>query len=204
MVSRILEKALSTVEVSDPLEDDFANDNFTPLPPPPTEDLNFGTSGNAPSSSVKSSSAPPVDVFGVGDLLFASPPLAPSTNSNSSPEIIPPISAKGDDILDIFSPSKSDLPVTRTSASLTADDILGTILASGGGVGRSQNNEITSSVADVPGVEVKVDEGPSEADLFLEQIPDISFILEDTITLPGLEKAPVRGSVSSAWDDLGF
>ncbi|GMH72662.1 hypothetical protein TrRE_jg10988, partial [Triparma retinervis] len=118
------------------------------------------------------------------------------------------------DILDIFGPSISSStppPVAAvatppaTSTTLTADDILGTILASSKKTGGDKKNDLTAAAASDATVETpSPTHKPSAGEAFLDQIPDLSFMLKSTLQLPGLERAPnmKRDSISSALDGV--
>ncbi|GMH92912.1 hypothetical protein TL16_g12485, partial [Triparma laevis f. inornata] len=135
----ILAAASSRLQPKETSSDTSDDENsFVPLPPPPTENLNFH--GGSVSSEPDRASV--IDVFGGGsDLLFASPepilaapsvtPLEPSMSITSVESGIGSSSIQPDSLLDLFgSPAEvvtDMMPPIESTSSITIDSILATV-----------------------------------------------------------------------------
>ena len=184
-------------------DDDKEDEGFEALPPPPTENLDFhgGSSGQVSTSSA-------IDVFGGGDLLFASPELifAPLTvtplESNSGNRN----GATGDPLMDLFGSPVAQPPEISVSQQqpeaekvTTGGDLMESIMASVNQK-KAATKEFCTSLSS--GTAERPTRMSKEAKEFLKRIPDLGFVLSSKLQLPGLASAPQALNIAKR-DNIG-
>ena len=159
-----------------------------------------------------------IDLFGGGDLLFASPKsvFAPLTVTPLEPNAGQQNGATGaneDPLLDLFgspglAPANPVKQPEAKAAGITGEDLMESIMAA------VSQQPVASKTSEGPGsgtgsgADAKSSGISAEAKAFLDQIPDLSFILSSELQLPGLANAPQalnaakRNSIGAAFEAL--